>query len=227
MTYKPKEFEEVRKVVSEFTGLRTARLKTLWLLTQNLNKQNIQGDIVECGVRDGGSAAILAAAMGNRKIWLYDSFQGLPQTVHKDGERAKQEIGKAVGSIGKVHEAMRRVGVDQDRCVIVEGWFENTFRNEKALPNKVALLHCDADFYKPTLLTLRTFYHRIPRGGYVVLDDFAGWEGQRIAFYEFCEQIGERPLVERVEERQLWWRKGKEHNRFDNEPVYYNEWQML
>lgn len=222
-----KEFEEVRRVVSRFTGLRTARLKTLWLLAQNLDEQNIPGDIVECGVRDGGSAAVLAAAMGDRKIWLYDSFQGHPKTSKKDGERAKRETGGAVGSVDKVHEVMRKVGIDKNQYIIKKGWFKNTFKHKRKSPGQIALLHCDADWYEPTLLTLRTFYDQIPEGGYVILDDFAGWEGQRIAFYEFCQETGEMPLVERIEERQLWWRKGKEHNRYQDEPRWYTEWQLL
>lgn len=227
MDHKPERFKEVLQAVSGYTGLRPTRLKTLWLLTLNLNEQSIQGDIVECGVRDGGSAAVLAAAMGDRKIWLYDSFQGHPKTSPKDGERAKRETGGAIGSIDKVHEVMSKVGVDKSRYIIKKGWFKNAFKHKKQSPDKIALLHCDADWYAPTLLTLRTFYDRIVDDGYVVLDDFAGWEGQRIAFYEFCRESGEMPLVERIEERQLWWRKGKEHNRFEDEPVWYNEWQLL
>lgn len=227
MIYELERFKGILNVVSGYTGLQPARLKTLWLLTLNLNEQNIPGDIVECGVRDGGSAAVLAAAMGDRRIWLYDSFQGHPKTSPKDGERAKREIGGAVGSTDKVHEVMSKVGINKNQYIIKKGWFKDTFKHKGKAPNHIALLHCDADWYEPTLLTLRTFYDQVVEGGYVVLDDFAGWEGQRIAFYEFCQEKGEMPLVERIEERQLWWRKGKKHNRFKDEPRWHTEWQLL
>lgn len=227
MDYQSDKFEEILRVVREYTGLRAARLKTLWLLTLNLNEQHVPGHIVECGVRNGGSAAVLAAAMGWWcKIWLYDSFQGLPNTTSKDCERSRQEVGKAVGSATKVHEVMKKVGVQRYKYNIVGGWFKDTF-STKTGPREVALLHCDADFYESTWLALNTFYHRIPKGGYVVMDDFGGWEGARTAFYEFCESIGERPLVERIEESQLWWRKGKQHNRDGPRMLWHNEWQFL
>jgi O-methyltransferase len=81
------------------------------------------------------------------------------------------------------------------------------------LPERVALLHCDADWYDSVHIVLRTFYPLIPPGGCVILDDFGYWEGCREAFYDFCLQRGEKPLLERLEADQAYWIKGKTHNR--------------
>jgi hypothetical protein len=57
---------------------------TLSSLVKHTNNLDSLDDIVECGVWNGGSAAIMGLAhigSGNgrdRKIWLFDSFQGVP-----------------------------------------------------------------------------------------------------------------------------------------------------
>jgi O-methyltransferase len=200
------------RTVKPYTLCGNRRLRTLAQLARQINDHGIAGDIVECGTCNGGSAALLATFLGERRhLWLYDSFQGMPGTVAKDGEEARQYEGACVGQVERVKEVLGKVGTRPDQYTIRKGWFQDTFRQE--LPERVALLHCDADFYDSVLLTLETFYPRIPAGGCVVLDDFGYWEGSREAFYDFCARHGERPLLERVTSSQAYWTKGKQHNR--------------
>ena len=64
----------------------------LYKLVQQVNKMGLPGDIVECGVWNGGSAAIMGVAAQsshnykNRRLWLFDSFEGLPRPTEKDGD---------------------------------------------------------------------------------------------------------------------------------------------
>jgi O-methyltransferase len=198
--------------VAGFTLASPGKLRSLMRLCHHLATNNVYGDFVECGVYKGGSAAVLAAHMPPQsRLWLFDSFRGMPETTDQDGNDAKNWIGKCVASPDDVRDVMRRVCVNEDRFLIREGWFEDSFK--KQLPDTVSMLHCDADWYDSVMLTLETFYHRIPQGGCVVLDDFGCWEGCREAFYSFCERHKERPVLERVEYDQAYWIKGKTHNR--------------
>ncbi len=106
---------------------------------------------------------------------------------------------------------MISLGCDINKFVFRKGWFSQTFN--QPLPESVALLHCDADWFESVLLTVRTFYDLIPDGGIVVLDDFGWWEGARRAFYVFCRETGEEPLLNRIGRIQAFWIKGKRHNR--------------
>src|SRR3990167_8194257 len=58
-------------------------------LGQWVNYNNIPGDFVECGVYNGMSAASITVALTqkhNSKIYLYDSWEGFPETtIEKDG----------------------------------------------------------------------------------------------------------------------------------------------
>jgi O-methyltransferase len=47
----------------------------------------------------------------------------------------------------------------------------------------------------------------------VLFDDFGAWEGCRRAVWDFFAARGEHPLLERMGYEQVYFIKGKEHNR--------------
>jgi O-methyltransferase len=188
-------------------------LKLHQALALKISEDNIQGDIVECGVYNGGSAAAMASAanMDQRKIWLYDSFEGMPSISDIDGKDAKKYEGMCVGEIDKVKSVMAFIKLIETKYIIKKGWFKQTFK-EKG-PEKIALLHIDSDWYESVKICLEHFYDRVQEGGIILLDDFGHWEGCRNAFYDFIQQRNIKPLVERRGHTQMFWIKGKEHNR--------------
>jgi len=201
------------EAVSPYTMVDPIRLRNLLSSISRVNRDGVEGDVVECGVCNGGSAALMAKHMGSsRHIWMYDSFQGMPETTERDGDEAKQWEGSCVGSVARVREALSALCIADETFTIIEGWFEDAFRDHP-LPEKVALLHCDADWYDSVLLVLNTFYDRIPDGGIILLDDFGHWEGCREAYYDFCSEKGIKPLLERAGYSQAYWIKGRESNR--------------
>jgi O-methyltransferase len=74
------------ETVVPYTCLLPERLELIQNLAFRANDAKLDGDFVECGVMNGGSAAILAhyAKQSNRTTWLFDSFEGLPPTTEKD-----------------------------------------------------------------------------------------------------------------------------------------------
>jgi O-methyltransferase len=174
----------------------------------------VPGDVVECGVYRGGSAAILGAALGQvteRRLWLFDTFEGLPAPSEQDGKLAQSYEGRLAASVEFLREVMGKVGFPWKQLELRKGLFQDTLR--QGLPERIALLHIDADWYESTLLALRVLYPRVSFGGVVVIDDFGYWEGARKAFFTFCREEGAEPLLERVGDTQSFWRKGAEHNR--------------
>jgi len=216
----PEAIESLLNKVRPYTLLDYDRLKNLMRICRYLNDQNIPGDFVECGAYKGGSAAVISKYLGQtRKLWLYDSFQGLPEATPEDGEEALNWTGKCYGTLDDVAAVMQAIDHNADNLVIKEGWFHETFETE--VPSSVALLHCDADWYDSVILVLEKFYDLIPEGGCVVLDDFGWWEGCRQAFYDFCHRRNEKPLLERIGVDQAYWIKGKAHNR--EQSIYFNQ----
>ena len=200
------------QALKDHTFASPAKLHNLRSLAASLNKSGIAGDFVECGTYKGGSSAVLGTELtAGRSLWLYDSFAGMPDINPIDGEDAGKYVGEGIASPRDVLAALEIAKVDASRCIIREGWFEDSFK--QPLPESVALLHCDADWFDSCLLVLETFYPRVVEGGCVVLDDFGYWEGSREAFYAFCERHQERPLLERHGNDQAYWFKGRKHNR--------------
>ncbi|MCU0549685.1 MAG: TylF/MycF family methyltransferase [Leptolyngbya sp. Prado105] len=197
--------------VQPYTLCTSDRLTNLAALCEYLNLNQIAGDFVECGTYKGGSAAVISTLLGSRHLWLYDSFAGMPPTTDKDSDAAKDWVGECVATIEELKTILRTVGTEEQSYTIRAGWFETTFQTE--LPQQIALLHCDADWYDSVTLVLETFYPRIVPGGCVVLDDFGYWEGCREAFYDFCARHQEKPVLERIGPDQAFWIKGRLHNR--------------
>ena len=75
--------------VMPFTMVGRKRLEALFRLATLINRHGIAGDLVECGTCNGGTAAVLGAAglkgAPDRRLWLFDSFEGLPAPPAKDG----------------------------------------------------------------------------------------------------------------------------------------------
>ena len=164
---------------------------------------------MECGVCNGGTGALLAhfatRSRFNRTVWLLDSFQGMPETTVEDGDVAKAHVGKEVGDIVRVNEALKRVNADMSRVRIVGGWFQDTFPSVAV--QKIAILNIDADWYESVKLCLETFYDRVVQGGFVSFDDYGHWPGCKKAVDEFF--IGRQlPYkLNQVDYTAHWFRK--------------------
>ncbi|MEM1205321.1 MAG: TylF/MycF/NovP-related O-methyltransferase [Acidobacteriota bacterium] len=205
--------EKLVAQVRPYTMSDPTRLANLHRLVEDLEAAQIPGDLVECGVCNGGSAALMAATVtdSKRRLWLYDTFEGIPEAGPEDGEEALRHTGDFVGNTHRVHEVLGAVGWDPERCVWREGLFGDTLL--QPLPEQIALLHIDADWYDSVMETLEALYPRVSMGGAVVLDDFGHWEGARRAFYDFCSRHGLQPMLERRGYTQAHWWKGDEHTR--------------
>lgn len=170
------------------TLLDYSELKHLYRLAQKVDRDGIAGDWVECGVYRGGSAALLAFALRSshaaRRLWLFDSFRGLPRPTPADGPHAPRLEGQIVGDEQGVRRLLQKVSAPEDRVHILPGWFQETL--PQARIERVALLHLDADWYESIRLCLEHFYDLLEPGAVVILDDyFSTWPGCRAAFEEF------------------------------------------
>ena len=138
----------------------------------------LPGDFIECGVADGGISLLLACLLeemkSDKRVFVCDSFQGLPtpdRRVDKD-----YAAGEFAVSADRVRAMLNREGV-LDRCVIVEGWFEDTLPN-LAPELRLAFAHIDCDLYHPALTCLKHLSPRLQAGAPMVFDDYLdGSEG--------------------------------------------------
>lgn len=188
-----------------YTMLPARRGRTLHRLAATVEREGVPGDLVDCGVWNGGSSVLLSAAAPSRNIWCFDSFEGLPEPGPLDGERGHERGGTIVGSEERVRDAFAR-HADPARIRIVRGWFADTFPVVAPGIDRVAVLHVDGDLYESVRLTLETFYDKVSPGGFVVADDYGGWEGAGVAVDEFRAARGIRSPLVPVDASGCYWR---------------------
>jgi O-methyltransferase len=177
--------EEPYRSVFPYTQCHPVRQEHLLRLAKDIERMNLEGEIVECGVLDGGTAALMAyaTARSGRNIHLFDSWSGLPSTSEKDGEASKVWANDIVGSPKRVAAVMQSLQINPDRIVFHRGWFNETF--PKVEIDQISLLHIDADFYDSVKLSLETWVPHVVPGGYIQIDDYSAFIGCRKAVDEY------------------------------------------
>ena len=181
--------------IEPYTLSHYPKLGALYDLSHKIEKSGINGSFIKCGVYYGGSAAIHAyAAKDNsqRHLWLFDSFEGLPEPGKKDVvtfEGEEPEKGRYALSKDETKEVLfQRMGLDETRIHIVKGWFVDTLPVTET--GSIALLHLDADLYESTKTCLEELYDNVVTNGCIMTDDYAQFKGCREAIHEFIKQRG-------------------------------------
>lgn len=189
-----------------YTMMSARRGRTLYRLARDVERRGITGALVDCGVWNGGSTALLSAGAPSRDAWAFDSFEGLPEPGPLDGRESWSYAGELQGSEEKVKEAVSRYA--NPACLhVVKGWFADTLPRAAGDVGSVAVLHADGDWYDSVLVTLETFYPAITPGGYVVIDDYGHWQGARRATDEFRKRHGIRETLVKIDYTGRYWRK--------------------
>ena len=155
---------------------------------------HITGTFVECGVWRGGMSAATAEVLGgNRRLHLFDSFEGLPPAKPIDGSEAvawqqdTQSPGYYDNCTADEHfaiDAMRRA--HHDNYQLHKGWFDQTTRN--SLQQPIAILRLDGDWYDSILVCLENLFPLVTEGGIVILDDYFTWDGCAKAVHDYLSR---------------------------------------
>jgi O-methyltransferase len=189
-----RRLDEPFRSIFAYTQVNTTRQHNLLRLCEQIEREAVPGAVVECGVLDGGTAALMAfgTAASARAVHLFDAWEGLPETCAEDGASAKAWTGEVVGSPVRVTAVLRKLKINLSRVTFHRGWFDQTFPNAE-IP-QIALLHVDADFYEPTKLIFERWYPHVASGGFIQIDDYDSFAGCRRAVDEFLRQHPEVTL---------------------------------
>lgn len=165
-------------------------------------KNGVEGALVECGVAKGGCGAMMALASrefgSKRELWLFDSFEGLPEPTEKDFRYGKTgemigplSSGMLVGTVEQVSDLiLNKCRISSEDVRIVKGWFQDTLPKAKNSIGKIAVLRLDGDWYESTKCCLDNLYDNVAFGGFVIIDDYATCYGSERAVTEFMSERG-------------------------------------
>ncbi|HWE12003.1 MAG TPA: TylF/MycF/NovP-related O-methyltransferase [Solirubrobacteraceae bacterium] len=202
-------FHRLRERVAPFTMTSTERMYALHEAVRYVSRAAIAGDIVECGVWRGGSSMLAALTLMElddlRTLWLYDTFAGMTEPGEEDrkwsGESAADELAGnareagafntwAFATADDVRSNMAATGFPSDRICYVVGKVEDTIPAQ--LPDRIALLRLDTDWYESTRHELEHLWPLLAPGGVLIIDDYGHWQGARQAVDDF---FAETPVL--------------------------------
>ena len=176
---------------------------------ETLIRENIAGDLAECGVWRGGASIFMRAILKEygqpRTVFVCDSFQGFPKPVHPLDPDWTVFPELAV-SQDEVKTNFNEFGLLDDQVIFLKGWFRDT------LPGpieKLALLRLDGDLYESTMDCLTALYPKCSSGGYVIVDDYYGAATPmcKQAVDDYREQAGITVPLTQVDWCACYWRK--------------------
>lgn len=197
------EFMELYSKVKDYTMVEIERCYALYTSVKYILKNNIPGDFVECGVWKGGSSMLVALLFKkenvvDRKIYLYDTFAGMTEPGEKDGEEEKLEWKKNKKDDGssnwcfatyeEVSANMKSTGYPTANIKLVKGKVEETI--PEAMPDGIALLRLDTDWYESTKHELIHLFPLLKKSGILIIDDYGSWQGARKAVDEYFIENG-------------------------------------
>ena len=179
-------------------------------------KNRISGDYVEFGCH-GGMTFVLAYHHFEqfhrpdfpRKLWAFDSFQGLPaQADPKDAHPSWQE-GWLKTSQEEFVDICSRSGVPRSAYQIVPGFYKDTIGRNATnppaqLPQEIAFACIDCDLYASTKSVLEFLGSRLKHGMIIALDDYyccseEAAAGERVALLELLRNQDRFLLVPYVQ----------------------------
>jgi hypothetical protein len=208
------EFMKVYNECRPYTMTSLERLYSLYTSVQYILDNQIEGDLVECGVWKGGSSMMMALSLlqrghSERSIYLYDTFEGMSEPTSEDktfvGESAQSLLERdekedpdsiwCYSSLEEVKKNMDKTGYPSHRIHYIKGKVEDTLSGEK--PGSIALLRVDTDWYASTKCELEQLYPLLSHKGILIIDDFGHWEGAKKAVVEYFAET--MPFLHRID----------------------------
>lgn len=203
------------EIAKKYSKASLKRLQTMSDALQKIDADNIEGDVVECGVWQGGHIILARLVSPLRQCWLYDTFEGMTEPGPHDMKVSghKPPPGKALSkkwtmaSLEDVINNFKATGTyDVNKLRFVVGDVLESLTYEEQLPSKIALLRLDTDWYESTKKEMKVLWPRLVSGGILIVDDYGHWMGAKKAVDEYlC--AADRQRLKTIDYTAVWMTK--------------------
>ncbi len=147
---------------------------------------NVSGDVVEMGCYKGDTSLLLAEVLreynrgegcgklvenfAEKKLWIYDSFEGLPEKTEADESALGVDFrrGELLATKREVKERFLKANLPVP--VIKKAWFAGL--TEADLPEKISFSFLDGDLYESIRDCLKLVVPKMAEGGVILVHDF-------------------------------------------------------
>lgn len=155
-----------------FRNDQVSELETEKIIEIAKEQVGAPGDFVELGCYKGDTSLLLAEVLGDsdKKLWIYDSFEGLPEKSTEDasviGENFKG--GELFVTKREVKERFLRAGLPVP--IIKKAWFKDL--QDEDLPEVISFAFLDGDFYDSIKDSLKLVENKMNSGAKIIIHDY-------------------------------------------------------
>lgn len=162
------------------------RYQTVECISREIYKNNIEGAVVEAGVYRGATARRINQLFPDRKLYLFDTFEGFDERDQKNDDKANRFNEKLDFTNTSIQFVMNQMCFPNN-CIVKKGWFPES---AAGVDEKFAFVRLDMDLYDPIYAGLQFFYPRMSKGGYIAVHDCRSkhFDGARMALIDFCKE---------------------------------------
>lgn len=166
MTTKINFIEQAYCYKPNLSAMEKEKIEFLSEIASDILEKKILGNVVECGVWKGGSARLLATIFKDKKIYLFDSFEGFIKNDTLTNHYNKGSFSDT--SLKNVQEYLS----DKTNCIFCPGWFPETISCIKEEKEKFCFVYLDMDHYQSTIDALNFFWDKLSTNGVILFDDW-------------------------------------------------------
>ena len=172
-----------QQFVFEYDYIRASSLE---LIAHEIYDKNIAGSVAELGVYRGDFAKNINEAFPDRKLYLFDTFEGFDKRDVKIEVERNYSTGEQDFSETSVELVLSKME-NRENCIIKKGFFPET---AEKINDTFAFVSIDVDLYEPIYKGLHFFYDKLSNGGYIMLHDYNNkyYKGVKEALRKFSEE---------------------------------------
>ena len=178
------QFKFIYHLIKDYSLLDLYRLYDLYSLA--IQSSKISGCILEVGVANGGSGALLSfvAKEQNKTCYLADTWKGVVKASDKDTNFVGGEFEYAETEV--VNHLLSSLNTTANTQLLVGIFPDDTAKNIK---DRISFIHIDVDTYISCKDTIEWAISKLSIGGIIVFDDygFLGLEGVTRYVNEFSK----------------------------------------
>ena len=179
--YKDKEIVDLIKEIKKEVDFAFYPYEAFMIYSIVKTQTSIEGNLAEVGVYQGGSAKLICEVKKERKLYLFDTFTGLPEVSNDDthfGQKHWHDNEFSNTSLESIKQLLNKY----DDVHIIKGIFPESGKD--IVDEKFSFVHLDVDLYKSTIDALRFFFPKMVPGGIILIHDYHS-DGIQKAFREF------------------------------------------
>ncbi len=160
---------------------------------KQVEEMHLAGSVAEGGVYQGEFSAVINKVFPDRKLYLFDTFEGF-DSRDIELEHAYEFSNSVAGHLGNTSVDLVKQKLEfPEKACFCKGYIPHS---AKQVDDDFCFVNIDFDLYAPTEATLYFFWPEMVKGGIIVVHDYyyQGYKGIKACVDPFCRKVERVPF---------------------------------